>query len=691
MSQTAPAPAQAAPAPDPAPMLDSHGPGRSMACRQWDKMTPAMFPAAFEEAMAESRAEFVEIRDNPQAPTFADTIVPMELAAPARWTGVQSVWGVYTSNLATKEVQAIDREWSPKLSTFYDELFLDPKLFARVKARVRQRASRRGSMRSRCACSSATYRGFVRRGALLDATRSAPRSPRSTRRSSTAYSEFSRKVLADEETWIVLDSEADLAGLPDSFKASLKPPRPSARSPGWAVVNTRSSVAALPDELDRPRRCARRSGKRVHQPRRQWRRQRHQRDDRRNPEAAPAARRAARLQEPRRLPHGRHDGGDARQRDGADDDGLARRASRASTEEVADMQAIADKRKAPKITIEPWDYRFYAEKVRKAKYDLDESEVKPYLELDNMLHGACSMPAGRLYDLELQGEYRHDAGVRSRGAHLRGHRQATARMSASSISTISRAPASARAHGRRRYRGQQELGGDTQRAGVEQQQFRQGRRGRADADQPRRCDDAVPRIRPCASTACCRTSPIRGWPARRATSSNIPSQVNENWLLTRDVLDSYRQALQDRRADAAGAGRQDREVARPSTRASTRSNICPRAIVDMKLHDRETPVTDVDAFERETLAELGMPKEIVMRHRLPQFNHLFSSDAYSAGYYSLSLVRDDGRRHLGGVRGDRQCLGQDDRRPLPHHPAVDRQRDRPQPKPIAPSAAAIRT
>ena len=54
----------------------------------------------------------------------------------------------------------------------------------------------------------------------------------------------------------------------------------------------------------------------------------------------------------------------------------------------------------------------------------------------------------------------------------------------------------------------------------------------------------------------------------------------------------------------------------------------------MKLHDRTTPVTDVDAFERDTLAELGMPKEIVMRHRLPQFGHLFSSDAYSAGYYS---------------------------------------------------------
>src|SRR3546814_2421820 len=64
------------------------------------------------------------------------------------------------------------------------------------------------------------------------------------------------------------------------------------------------------------------------------------------------------------------------------------------------------------------------------------------------------------------------------------------------------------------------------------------------------------------------------------------------------------------------------------------SDVCSSAL--MKLHDRTTPVTDIDAFERDTLAEIGMPKEIVMRHRLPQFGHLFSSDAYSAGYYSRS-------------------------------------------------------
>jgi peptidyl-dipeptidase Dcp len=73
------------------------------------------------------------------------------------------------------------------------------------------------------------------------------------------------------------------------------------------------------------------------------------------------------------------------------------------------------------------------------------------------------------------------------------------------------------------------------------------------------------------------------------------------------------------------------------------------ALVDMALHNRAEPVTDVDAFERETLAAIGMPREIAMRHRLPHFGHLLSSDSYSAGYYS-----GDGRRHLGNVRGQRQ-------------------------------------
>lgn len=112
-----------------------------------------------------------------------------------------------------------------------------------------------------------------------------------------------------------------------------------------------------------------------------------------------------------------------------------------------------------------------------------------------------------------------------------------------------------------------------------------------------------------------------------------PSQVNENWLLTRDVLDRYAKHYQTG-APMPQALVDKIEKSSTFNQGFDTVEYLSSAIVDMKLHDRDTPVTDVDAFERETLAELGMPKEMVMRHRLPQFNHLFSSDAYSAGYYS---------------------------------------------------------
>lgn len=112
-----------------------------------------------------------------------------------------------------------------------------------------------------------------------------------------------------------------------------------------------------------------------------------------------------------------------------------------------------------------------------------------------------------------------------------------------------------------------------------------------------------------------------------------PSQVNENWLLTRDVLDRYAKHYQT--GQPMPQALVDKiEKSSTFNQGFDTVEYLSSAIVDMELHDRETPVTDVAAFERDTLAKLGMPKEIVMRHRLPQFNHLFASDAYSAGYYS---------------------------------------------------------
>jgi len=112
-----------------------------------------------------------------------------------------------------------------------------------------------------------------------------------------------------------------------------------------------------------------------------------------------------------------------------------------------------------------------------------------------------------------------------------------------------------------------------------------------------------------------------------------PSQVNENWLLTPQVLQRF--AKHYKTGQAMPQSLVDKiQKAQTFNQGFATVEYLAAAIVDMKLHMDPTGVVDPDKFERTALAEIGMPKEIVLRHRLPQFNHLFSSDAYSAGYYS---------------------------------------------------------
>jgi peptidyl-dipeptidase Dcp len=113
----------------------------------------------------------------------------------------------------------------------------------------------------------------------------------------------------------------------------------------------------------------------------------------------------------------------------------------------------------------------------------------------------------------------------------------------------------------------------------------------------------------------------------------FPSQVHENWVLTRDVLDKYARHYQTNEPMPQALVDKVKNAEKFNQGYATVEYLSS-ALVDMRLHLLPGGVVDPDRFERETLAEIGNPKEIAMRHRLPQFNHLFTSDAYSAGYYS---------------------------------------------------------
>jgi peptidyl-dipeptidase Dcp len=628
MQQTAPAPAATTAAPNPAPMVDKW-PGPYDGVPQWDKVTPAMFPAAFEKGMAEARAQFAKVRDNPAAPTFANTIEAQQKATTAL-TRIFPVWGVYTSNLATPEVQKIAAEWSPKLSAFSTELSLDPKMFQRVKTLYDKRQTL-GLNAQQMRLLERSYRDYVTSGALLNEAQKAE-IKRINGALAVAYTEFSKRVLADEETAIIIDSEADLAGLPDSFKASLAEEAKARGQAGkWAVKNTRSSMQ--PFLMYASNRALREKVYKAYI-------NRGDNGDANDTNAVIAQ--ILKLRQERAQILGFKTHADYRM-----DDTMAETpanamklmmsvwpAARARVlEEVADMQKLADAEaaagKGPKIGIEGWDYRYYAEKVRKAKYDLDESEVKPYLELNNMVN-AMFYAAGRLYDLN----FKENTGtvpvfhpdVRTFEVTRNGQV-----IGLFYLDNFARAGKRSGAWATT-YRSRSGLRGDNIVLASNNNNFTKG-----GGSEPTliSIDDASTLFHEFGHAL----HSLLGkpyYPGLAGTPRDFveyPSQVNENWLLTPDVLNRF--AKHYKTGEVIPAALVEKiEKAQTFNQGFDTVEYLSSAIVDMKLHDRTTPVTDPDAFEREALAELQMPKEIVMRHRLPQFNHLFSSDAYSAGYYS---------------------------------------------------------
>ncbi|TGX54839.1 M3 family peptidase [Sphingomonas gei] len=611
--------------PDPTPLL-AKWPGAHEGVPQWDKVTPAMFAPAFERAMANARAEIARIRDNPAAPTFQNTIEASERSG-EEMNRLFAVWGVYQSNLASPQVQAIAKEWSPKLSAFFTEMNLDPRMFARVKAVYDHRAHA-GLNPQQTRLLERSYRDYVTSGALLDEAGKAG-VKRINQALATAYTEFSRKVLADEESAILLNSEADLAGLADSFKASLAEEAKARGAAGkWAIKNTRSSVQ--PFLMYSTNRALREKVYKAFV-------NRGDNADANDTNATIAEILKLRQERAKLLGFKNH----AWYRM---DDTMAETPENATKlmmavwpaavarvhEEVADMQRQANQEGA-KLTIEPWDYRFYAEKVRKAKYDLDENEVKPYLQLDNIIQGAF-YAAGRLYDLD----FRENTGsipvfhpdVRT---FLVTNRTTGAEVGIFYFDGFARAGKRSGAWATS-YRSRNGLRGTKIVLASNNNNFTKGAAG---APTLISVDDATTLFHEFGHALHSLLGNVY-YPGLGGTPRDFveyPSQVNENWLLTPDVLNRYAKHYQTG-APMPAALVAKIEKAQTFNQGFDTVEYLSSAIIDMKLHDRDTPVTDVDAFERETLASIGMPKEIVMRHRLPQFNHLFSSDAYSAGYYS---------------------------------------------------------
>ncbi len=593
----------------------------------WNLVRPDQFPAAFDAAIAEAREEIEAIANNPDPPTFENTLVALERAG-RTLERLESIFDVHASNLNVGPIPDIERTVIPKLAAHADSITQNEKLFARIEA-VYEQADRSTLSAAEQRLLEKRYKEFVRRGAKLDAGQKTQLS-QINQRLARLFTEFSQNLLAEEQghvTWI--EDEADLAGLPESVIAAMAEAAKERGQPGkWAVTNTRSSMDPFLTYADN--RALREQVWRNY-----YSRGDHG-DEHDNKQIITEilhlrAQRAKLLGYPTHA-HWRLEPQMAKTPEAAMD--LMMRvwpkAVARVREEVADMQKIADE-EHPGVTIEPWDYRYYAEKVRKAKYALDFNEVKPYMQLEKLREGMM-WAAGELFGFqfrelhdvpvfhpdvrvwEVTGRDGQHVGLWYFDPYAREGKRSGAWMTA--------------------YRSQENIDQPVTPIVSNNSNFVKAAEGEPVLIS---WDDADTLFHEFGHALHGLASNVR-YPSQAGTSVprdyvEFPSQLFEHWLLTPEVLNKY--ALHYKTGEPM-----PEELVQRIKRAATFNEgfatveYLASALVDMKLHLAGDVTIDPDAFERETLAELGMPREVVMRHRTPQFAHIFSGDSYSAGYYS---------------------------------------------------------
>jgi peptidyl-dipeptidase Dcp len=591
----------------------------------WDKVQPALFDEAFQVAIDEVLREADAIANNPAPPTFANTIEAMEKSG-QRLDRVGSIFAVMTDNMSTPAYEALDKTWSPKLSAAYDKINLNPKLFERVSAVYAARETS-GLDAKQQRLVTRTYDGFVRRGAKLGADDKVKMAALNQELAS-AFSEFNSRLLKDEATFTTA-SAAEMAGVQQDVKDAAAAVAKDKGLPAgtFAIRNTRSAVEpVLSFGTNRSLR------------EKVWRAfvDRGDNGNANDTNAIIAKIVKLRAERAKLLGYPSH----AHWRT---QDTMAKSPERAMelmmrvwpaavarvNEEVADMKPFAAKDGV--ATVEPWDYRYYQEKVRKAKYDLSEAEIKPYFELSNMVNGMF-WSAEQLYDLKFA---ENTGKVPVWHPDVRTFEVTNAKSGAVVglfyLDTYGREGkrSGAWATG---YRDASRLLGGRPKLVSNNNNFT-----KPSAGQPVLIsqDDASTLFHEFGHAIHGLLSDVY-YPSLGGSQRDFveyPSQVNENWLLTRPVLERF--AKHYKTGQPMPQSLVDKiKKAEKFNQGFATVEYLSSALVDMKLHLDPNGVVDADAIEKATLAEMGMPKEMVMRHRLPQFGHLFSSDAYSAGYYS---------------------------------------------------------
>lgn len=594
----------------------------------FQQIKPEHFPPAFKQAIAEQRREIDAIARNTEAPTFANTIEALDETG-ALMRKVSGVFGNLLSSETNDQLQAINRQLAPELAALRDDVNLNPELWARVSAIWLPRSVLPLTPVQRKLLED-TYEGFVRSGANLPADKK-DRLRKINAELTMLGVKFSENLLHDTNSWkLVIDNPDDLAGLPESVRAAGASAAKAAGLSGkWVYtlqVPSLTPFLQYSDKRELRQQLQRAYAERCNHG---------DEYDNKKIVARTAALRAERAQllgyrthadfvieqNMARTPHRVYDLLNQ----------LWTPARRVALEEAAAMQELI-KKDGGTFRVEPWDWHYYTEKVRKARYDLDDQALRPYFELEKVRDGAFYV-ANQLYGLTFAA--RPDLPVYHPEVKAFEVRDADGSLLAIFYTDYFPRP------GKR-------VGGWTSR--FREQRTKDGKRV------------VVPLVtnvcnfsRPAGNTPALlsadevntlfhefghalnsffSTAPYRGLRGAR-DAGELPSQIMENWAFEPDVLKAYAKHYQTGEVIPTTLVDKLKRSERFNQGFATVEYLAA-AILDMDWHTlTTTEEQDATAFEQQTLARIQMPGEIIPRYRSPYYNHIFGpGGGYAAGYYN---------------------------------------------------------
>ena len=592
----------------------------------FDEMQLADLEPAMEQAMAANLAELEEIAAQEAEPTFENTIVAMERSG-EELSRLYPYYGIWAANLSTPEFREVQQKLAPKLAEFQSTIVQNDALFQRIKS-VYESDELKSLRPDQQRLVELIYNQFAIGGAELTGEAKA-RHAEINKRLAELYTKFSNNVLADEEGYVLYLNEDQLSGLPQSFvDAAAAAATQRDREGQYAITNTRSSMDPFLTYSDE-----RELRKQV------WETYYNRGDNADENDNNAIIAEILKLRDERSELLGfdnyaqwRLQNRMAKEPQNAMDlmEQVWPAALARVEEEVAQMQAIAEA-EGQDITIEPWDYRYYMEKVRQDEYALDSDEVKQYLQLDK-LREAMFFVAGELFNFEFTPVEEGTVPVFHEDVNVW---EVTDKTSGDLVGLWYLDPFARQ--GKRSgawatsYRSHTTFDGKETVLSANNSNFIEGAEGEPVLIS---WDDAETFFHEFGHALHALSSDV-AYPTLNGgvrDYTEFQSQLLERWLSTDEVINNYLVHV-DTGEPMPDELVQKIKDAKTFNQGFATTEYLASALIDMKLHTTDPEGIDPHEFEEKTLEELGMPDAIVMRHRTPHFGHIFSGEGYSAGYY----------------------------------------------------------